>query len=86
MLTTALKASVAVVLAAMRIAGQKSPTFQAVAHIYVTGLFVGWWLRFDLAETEGQAERWAPQARVNLALAVGLTVVEVACFLLQRGT
>jgi hypothetical protein len=61
---------IAVVLAALRIAGHKSIMFQGIAHVYVGGLF-GVWL----------ADRSRKGA---LALGVALTVVEVLCFLFDK--
>jgi hypothetical protein len=59
-------------LAALRIAGHKSPAFQAVAHIFVGGLFGAW------------AHGGKP-ARPYLWLAVLLSLVELACFLMGVG-
>jgi hypothetical protein len=59
-------------LAAIRIAGHKSPAFQAIAHLWVGGLF-GYWLRMRY------------ESGKYLAMAVGLSLVELACFLMGVG-
>ncbi len=79
----AIKTTIAVVLAAIRIAGHKSPAFQAVAHLFVGGLVSASFIQFDFVETEGRADRFYRPARDNFVLAAGLTVVEVVCFLFQ---
>lgn len=63
---------VAVAVVALRILGLKSPSFQAVAHLYVGGLFGAW------------LEAGRP-ARPLLWLALLVTAVEVACFLHDLG-
>lgn len=60
--------AVAVVLAVLRMAGFASAFFQAIAHVFVGGLFAAW-----------IADR---QNRKYLALGIALTVVEVGCFLI----
>ena len=76
--------AVAFLLAAIRIAGHKSEAYQAVAHLFVGGLFVagwGWavafgrsiWNRDDCPDVDATA--------VYFILAVALSVVELLCFL-----
>lgn len=60
---------VSVALAALRIGGFTSSAFQAVAHLWVGGL-VGAWLAGDRPS--------------RLWLALMLSAVEVACFLVER--
>ncbi len=55
-------------LGSLRVAGFKSQTYQAFAHLYVGGLFV--------ASPWGLGDRW-----FYLVLALGLSTVELACFL-----
>jgi hypothetical protein len=55
----------ATLLAAVRVAGHRSPAFQAVAHLYVGGLLGAW----------AATHRAAP-----LLLAAALSAVEIACF------
>lgn len=55
-----------VFLGTVRILGQKDEIFQAVAHVWVGGLFAAGIL----------GKRWC------LLCAVGLTIVEVMCFLM----
>jgi len=64
---------IAVVLAALRLMGHKDQAFQAAAHLFVGGLFVAWFLG-----------RPPAQARWNLAIAVVLSVIELAAFLFSR--
>ena len=65
---SALLCVVALALAFLRVAGHRSSFFQAVAHLFVGGLFGAW-----------MHDR---TAKPYLYLALGLTAVEVACFLL----
>lgn len=60
--------AVAVVLALLRMAGYASEFFQAIAHVFVGGLFAAW-----IADRRN---------RKYLYLGIGLTVVEVGCFLI----
>jgi hypothetical protein len=57
---------IAVVLAAMRIMGHKSHSFQAAAH-----LFCGWLL----------AESFLHGGQFELLMVITLSIVEVACFI-----
>jgi hypothetical protein len=69
---------IAIALAAIRIAGHKSEAFQAVAH-----LFIGWLIGAGVYQratwTEGRSV-----AMQKIWLAIGLSVVEVICFLIGR--
>jgi hypothetical protein len=78
---------VAFVLAALRIAGHKSQTFQAVAHLFVGGLFTAAWWQYG--ETWADGGLWGQSAAVAPAmrkfyLAIGLSVIELACALWFR--
>lgn len=64
----------AAALGALRVAGHTGEAFQAVAHCFVGGL-LGAWL----------ALRPTRAARLPLALAVALSALETACFLLGVG-
>lgn len=70
MLKTIIKYSIAIVLAVIRIRGYKSQTFQAIAHLFVGGLFTASWLQVNTRE--------------NLILAIALSVIELGCFLWQH--
>lgn len=61
-------------LAALRIQGEKSKSFQAVAHLWV-GLLIGFWLAMVFDGTAA--------ARVYAVAVpwVALCIIEVACFL-----
>jgi hypothetical protein len=61
------------VLAAIRIAGAKSETFQAAAHLWMGALIAVWYLRYDRDD-----------AKIAGWLVVVLSVVEVACFVVSR--
>ena len=56
-----------IILGALRIGGEKGEIFQAVAHLRVGGLFVAGTLR----------------SRSVLWIAIALSVLELACFLVQ---
>jgi dolichyl-phosphate-mannose--protein O-mannosyl transferase len=58
------------VLGALRIHGEKGEIFQAIAHLFVGGLFVACWFSF----------KWW-----HLVLAVGLCLLEVLVTLRDRG-
>lgn len=62
----ALRLVAALVLAGLRIAGWRSQSFQAIAHLYV-GALIGGFLVWP---------EW-----LDLVLAVGLSLVELYCFL-----
>ena len=69
----------AVMLAAIRIAGHKSEAFQAVAHLFVGGLFGASYVwRLDKTFT-GDDKSFG-----YLLVAVSLSVVELICFLFTR--
>jgi hypothetical protein len=57
---------ISILLGSFRIAGFKSQAFQAIAHIFVGFLLARW---LDMREP------------LHLILLIGLTVLEVACFL-----
>lgn len=61
---------IAVALGVLRVMGHKSEAFQAVAHLYVGGLFGAF---------------FAGRVRLYLYLAIGLSLTEAACFLLGIG-
>lgn len=61
--------AIAVALGGIRIFGIKSALFQAVAHLYVGGLFAVYFKTWE---------------RFYLYLALGLTLLEVVCFLLLK--
>ena len=60
---------ISVALGIPRILGYKSQAYQAIAHLYVGGLFAAWW-------TGGN--------RGLLWIAIGLSILELACFLWFR--
>jgi hypothetical protein len=62
-------AVIAIALGILRVAGHKSQRFQAIAHLFVGGLFTAAYFRWDA---------------VLLAVAVALSLVELATFLVQR--
>jgi hypothetical protein len=65
--------AVALALGAIRVAGHTSPAFQAAAHLFVGVLFGAWFMG---------RERWNAWL---LYLALALSVLELACFLLGVG-
>jgi hypothetical protein len=67
MLKTNIIASI--IIGALRVAGLKSEFFQAVAHFYVSGLFVSYY--------------WAHKSWM-LYLGIALTVLETICFLVSK--
>lgn len=60
--------AVAIALGAFRGSGFKSQSFQAIAHFFVAWLFAAWWFR-------------QPNGRFCFDVAVGLTVLEIVCFI-----
>ena len=76
---TATKVSIAVVLAALRIMGHKAQAFQAVAHLFVGGLFAAAYVRWDSIESEGDEERYSPLVYENLIIAIVLSLIELGC-------
>ena len=56
-----------IILGALRIGGERGEIFQAVAHLWVGGLFVGGVLR----------------SLSYLWIAIALSLLELACFLVQ---
>lgn len=81
---TATKVSIAVALATLRIMGHKSQAFQAVAHLFVGGLFAAAYVRFDSIESETDESKYAPLVYENLTIAVVLSLIELGCFLWQK--
>lgn len=71
-LSYAILCAATLVVAGLRIAGLESPAFQASAHLFVGGLFGMW--------AEG-----GKSARPALWLALLLSGVELACFVLGIG-
>jgi MFS family permease len=65
--------AIAFVLAALRVAGHKSQSFQAVAHLFVGGLLTEWWVG---------SLSW--RYSHTFWIAVSLSIVELACFLWFR--
>lgn len=70
---------VAFILAVLRIAGHKSEAFQAVAHLFVGGLFTAAWWQYRETWTEG-----GKAAMHKSYLAIGLSLIELACALWFR--
>lgn len=66
-MTKSLIIAVSVVIAGLRCFGVKDEIFQAIAHLWVGGLFAAGFL----------GKRWC------LYQGIGLSVVEVACFILM---
>jgi len=64
--------AIALLLAGIRIAGHKSPSFQAVAHLFVGGC-LGVWLA-------PLGTSWLDWKSMWLWLAIALSVIEVICF------
>lgn len=65
----AITATASVLVAALRVGGERGEFFQGVAHVWVGGLF-------------GHA--WGGRSRYSLAWALALTAVEIACFVTAR--
>ena len=57
------------VIGGLRVYGEKSQFFQASAHLWI-GFLVGSW--------------WNGNNKIAMWLAIGLTVLEVACFIIDR--
>lgn len=71
--------AIVLVIAGLRIAGITHESYQAAAHLFVGGLVGAW-----LIERKGTTIGSAINARIDLLLAIALSVVEVACFLWFR--
>jgi hypothetical protein len=71
--------TIAIVLSMLRIGGHTSETYQAAAHLFVGGLFAAGYMQYRYTWTEGGRD-----AMRKILLAIGLTAVEVACFLWFR--
>ena len=67
----------AIVLGALRASGEKGQFFQACAHMFTAWMFAAYW--FGAASDP----KWR---RAYLAIGIGLTVLEVVCFLAFRHT
>lgn len=65
-----------IILAALRIAGVTHEAYQAVAHLFVGGLFAAGYVDYSYTWTEGG---WSGMRLIYLGIA--LSVVEVACAL-----
>jgi hypothetical protein len=78
--TNTLLALVSVVLASLRVGGLTSEAFQAVAHLWVGGLFAAGYVQYSA--TWGTDRR--NDAMLKIWLGVGLSVIELACFLFGR--
>ena len=74
-----LRFTLCVVLGGLRVAGVTSPAFQAVAHLFVGGLFGGWLVLRQEIDTVSVEE-----ANKNFWMAIGLSVLELVCFLWFR--
>jgi hypothetical protein len=71
-MTLALNALTCCLLAGLRLGGVKRPAFQAVAHLYVGGLFTyGWHL--------------LPEVKIYFVLAWALSLVELTKFFIDKG-
>ena len=80
----ALTLIIAAVLAAIRIAGHTSEAYQAIAHLFVGGLFAAAWVEYRCTWADGGLwgqDRATRGAMHKLYLALALSVVEVACAL-----
>jgi FtsH-binding integral membrane protein len=71
---------IAFVLAALRVAGHKSEAFQAVAHLFVGGLFAAGWVEYGFTWTGIKCDGGKSAMR-KIWLGVALSLVEVGCFL-----
>jgi hypothetical protein len=67
---------VAIVLGALRIGGHTSEAYQAVAHLFVGGLFAAGYVKYQYTWTNG-----GQIAMNKIWLGVALSVLEVACAL-----
>jgi hypothetical protein len=74
--TNAILILVSIVLAVMRIGGVKGESFQAVAHLWVGGLFASGGTEHYYTWGTGTGS-----SMVKIELAVVLSLVELACFL-----
>jgi hypothetical protein len=57
------------ILVALRVAGVKHQAFQAIAHIWVSGLFCTWYFT---------------RRRLWFWVAVAMSAIELACFIVQH--
>jgi FtsH-binding integral membrane protein len=69
---------VALLLAITRIAGHKSEAFQAVAHLFVGGLFAAGYVEYGFTWTGIGCDK-GRAAKRKLWLAVALSLIELAC-------
>jgi hypothetical protein len=76
---------IALVLAALRVAGHTSEAYQAAAHLFVGGLLGAWLVNVACKRSRVcRAGRGNEFAAFYLGLAIALSIVEVACFLVFR--
>jgi len=73
---------IALVLAVLRIAGHKSEAFQAIAHMYVGGLFA--WSVSEYRITKNKSLDAAIEAISIFVIAVVLSLIELTVALWQR--
>ena len=71
---------IALILAALRIAGVTHEAYQAVAHLFVGGLFAAGWVQGFGAHDYDEERR----AMWKFGIALALTAVEVWCFVAFR--
>jgi hypothetical protein len=74
---------VCTVLAAIRIGGDKSEIFQAVAHVWVGALIGVWWIGCRLGYLD-ESTTVEIEGRISGRLVIALSVVEVVCFVVSR--
>lgn len=75
---------VALVLAVMRIAGHTSEAYQAVAHLFVGGLFAAGWMEYQFTWDAGGlwgSNQATSGAMKKIWLGIVLSLIEVACAL-----
>lgn len=70
-MNTVLNILASVLMAGLRVAGVTDPAFQAMAHLYVGGLYVAWWDSRD---------------PFYLGVALALTGLESVCFVTTNAT
>jgi hypothetical protein len=73
---------VCTVLAAIRIGGDKSEIFQALAHLWMGALIAVWFLNRDLCRPHAFCSRAGSQTAGRLV--VVLSIVEVLCFIASK--
>lgn len=70
---------IAIVLGTLRIIGVKHIAFQAIAHLYVGGLFTAGYCNWSSAYTESRKA-----SRLYLFLGIFLSILELTCFIIMR--